>query len=206
MRKSDDTGFYIARFDCDLSSHNLHPELKRDRFIMNETTYFQPYAETNDSMVKIFQEDMKKLLKRMSSILLSICMIITMLPTVAFATEDGVTGDTPVGLSTTYTISGTVRQNGSNNLLEGASVQLINSSDEKVGSAVTTNSSGVYIISDVAPGNYRLVLEKVGYIKATVGTFAVSNANITDFNTTLVPIYTVSGTVSEINGSGLADA
>ncbi|WP_143160524.1 hypothetical protein [Clostridium grantii] len=60
MRKSDDTGFYIARFDCDLSSYNLHPELKRDRFIMNETTYFQPYAETDNSLVKTFQEDMKK--------------------------------------------------------------------------------------------------------------------------------------------------
>ncbi|QUI25374.1 SDR family NAD(P)-dependent oxidoreductase [Vallitalea pronyensis] len=59
MRKADGSGFYLARFDCDLSQKNLHPELKKDRFIMNETTYWQPYAETDVNMVNKFQADMK---------------------------------------------------------------------------------------------------------------------------------------------------
>jgi len=60
MRKANEPGFYLARFDCDLSQKNLHPELKKDRFIMNENAYFQPYAETTEDMKKIFLNDMKK--------------------------------------------------------------------------------------------------------------------------------------------------
>lgn len=149
---------------------------------------------------------MKQLLKRMSSILLSICMIVTMLSTVTFATEDAVDSGMPLGTSsiTTYTISGTVSDVSSP--LEGASVQLKNGSDN-VGSAITTDNNGAYTITDVVPGTYTVEVSKTGFITGTISSFVVTNENVNNGDFTLsAPIYTVSGAVSDAKGNVVTDA
>lgn len=193
---------------------------------------------------------MKLIWKRIGSMLLSVCMVMTMLPTVAFATESRTTiaasslcehhqhtedcytntltcdivqnsGDPEATGSnathihgeecyestldcqfvckecaaersnsqmrtTTYTISGTVT--GVNGSLEGATVQLKNSSGGNVGSAVTTDNSGGYTISGVAPGDYTIQISKAEYTTGTISSFEVSSADVTGKDITLVAV------------------
>ncbi|WP_206458738.1 S-layer homology domain-containing protein [Anaerovorax sp. IOR16] len=146
---------------------------------------------------------MKKTRARFLSILLTVCMVLSLMPTVAFATEGGVTGDTTAGTSTTtYTISGTVSDG--SGVLADATVQLLNHQNTPVGSAVTTDTDGNYTIGSVETGWYTIEVSKVGYTTVNMGSFQVYNTDITGKDTTLDAIivtYTVSGTVRNADGT-----
>jgi len=74
-------------------------------------------------------------------------------------------------------VNGIVTESGTGTLLEGVSIQILNSSY----SASTTNASGVYTINNVTEGNYDIKASKPGYATITTNVAISTTNNIVNF-------------------------
>ncbi len=90
-----------------------------------------------------------------------------------------------VEITPAYSITGKITDGDTSAVVSGASVQLKNSSGN-VGSAVTTDSNGNYTISNVVNGTYTIEVTATGYIKGTIDSFSVSDANVTNNDKQLI--------------------
>lgn len=95
-------------------------------------------------------------------------------------------------------ITGTVTDQGSNPV-DGATVAISG------GASTTTNASGLYTLSSVAPGTYDLTASKSGYASSTETGVVVSPDAATTQNFTIVAAGTLSGTVTDGTNGGSED-
>ncbi|MEA4986546.1 MAG: S-layer homology domain-containing protein, partial [Anaerovorax sp.] len=139
---------------------------------------------------------------------------ITATITLVVITADDITGRNHAlaPVAATYTVSGTVSDDSTDAGLAGATVQLKNNGSA-VGAPATTDASGNFTISGVAPNGYTIQVSKEGY--GTVeGTVTVNNADLPNNQFTLRPINTAGfilklgdtelnpTTTTEISGNG----
>jgi hypothetical protein len=103
-----------------------------------------------------------------------------------------------------YTVSGTISLSGGG-YASGASVQL-KQSGTAVGSPVYADGGGAYTITGVGVGTYTIDVSLAGYATGSIPSFGMSSANVTGKNLTLMPTYSVSGTISLSDSGNLAGA
>lgn len=96
-----------------------------------------------------------------------------------------------------YTISGTITGPVQGN----ATITLSGAADD----TVTTNTTGAYSFTTVAPGNYTITPSHAGYIFTPASTNLTINADTTAVDFTSIAVYTISGTVSD-SGIGIGGA
>jgi hypothetical protein len=77
-------------------------------------------------------------------------------------------------------------QDSSGALIPGAKVTLTNSATQQV-RTLTTNGSGIYSFSELAPGSYTVTASAVNFASATVSNVAVAAETPRDVNVTLQP-------------------
>ena len=145
-------------------------------------------------------------------------LLVTVSP-VAAASATGKNFTLPAVVKTTYSISGTVRNNATSALVPNVDVSVSSPSGSgplEYGSA-TTNANGAYTISQLLPGSYDLKFDpprttnlQHGYRNATATTnFSVStpaavtitSASLTGKNIRLPAGYKISGKVTRSNGT-----
>ncbi|NOY50316.1 MAG: T9SS type A sorting domain-containing protein [Chlorobi bacterium] len=110
-------------------------------------------------------------------------------------------GTTTQNFSLTYktgTLTGTVSDN-SSNVVSGATVQITG------GSSTTTNASGVYTITGIAPSTYTVVASKTGYASSTQTGVVINPDASTTQNFTINSAGTLSGTVTDGTNGGTED-
>ncbi len=81
------------------------------------------------------------------------------------------------GIPTRASISGTIKGNDTNSGINGATVQLKNTSGDLL-AEFTTNSSGQYSFNDLAVGTYSIKASATGYRSGTVSNIVLQTANI----------------------------
>jgi len=77
-------------------------------------------------------------------------------------------------------ISGTVTDDDTGDLIEGATIVLSN------GATTTTDENGEYSFENVLPGNYTILFNAVNYVDLETNQFAVVNGQTTEVNAALV--------------------
>jgi len=102
---------------------------------------------------------------------------------------------TQLGSSASYTVSGTVRSS-AGAALTGATVNL-------AGKTTTTSSTGAFSFTGIAAGSYTVTASQSGYHAYSSGSVTVGANQVVSVTMALLPVYTVSGTVTSSTGSGL---
>lgn len=108
----------------------------------------------------------------------------------------------------TYAVSG-VATKSDGGAASGASVMLVNASDNSDAGQSPTNAAGEYIITGVAAGTYKIVATLSGYETASVDGVKVVDANVTAASMVLqkitVPTYAISGVVTKAAAAAADD-
>jgi hypothetical protein len=111
-----------------------------------------------------------------------------------------------------HSVSGTITLDGGSGSITAVSITLskqngVNFSKVE-GFEAHPQSNGSYTIANLEPGTYNINAALAGYTTKGSGSFTVSNADIPNINLTLplVPVYSISGTITLGGGSGTLTA
>ena len=97
-------------------------------------------------------------------------------------------GTISTGGPTTGTLQGTVTESGTTSTISGATVTIVG------GASTTTNSSGFYQFTNVAPNTYSVTASATGYDASTINGVTVTAGNTTTQDFALTPV-TTGGTI-----------
>jgi len=110
----------------------------------------------------------------------------------------------------TFSISGVVTKSDGGGAAAGVSVVAVNTEDNSIAGQAPSNADGEYIITGIASGIYSITASLSGYVTATVENVKITSGDITGQNIvlqkTVVPTYSISGTVTKSDGSPAANA
>jgi Carboxypeptidase regulatory-like domain len=164
-------------------SHDYRGDGERERHLcipmhVRQTSNSTTAAHASESSIK----------KTLGALLLLLCSISTVLRAQSAAS-----------------INGTVKD-ATGAVLPGASVLLTNK-DTGVNQLATTNTSGIYVIPNVRPGTYTLVVNKSGFESAKESQVVLQVNQAATFNFslpvgTLVDVVTVSSAASSVERRG----
>jgi hypothetical protein len=109
-----------------------------------------------------------------------------------------------------FNVSGTVTKSDDGGAAAGASVMLVNSSDNSNAGQSPTNANGEYVITGVSAGRYKVTATLSGYEAASTGEVTIANADAAGNDIVLqkitAPTYSISGSATKPDGSAAADA
>ena len=83
----------------------------------------------------------------------------------------------PEKLKAFASISGKVQDSISGHVLEYATVTLIDKSNEKTLTGTTTNPAGQFVLENIPIGNYKLLIEFIGYKPVTLSNLSITKKN-----------------------------
>ncbi|MDR2287283.1 MAG: carbohydrate-binding domain-containing protein [Prevotellaceae bacterium] len=111
--------------------------------------------------------------------------------------------------SVTYNVSGVITKS-DGGAASGASVMIVNVSDNSDAGQSPTNAAGEYIVTGISAGSYKITATLNGYETGLIDEVKIVDADITGKDITLlkitVPTYSIGGVVIKPDGSAAAGA
>jgi hypothetical protein len=137
------------------------------------------------------------------------CFIGVAVYSLSFSTCKSDSSDSQEEAPLTWNISGTVTKS-DGGAASGASVMLVNTSDNSNAGQSPSNAAGEYIITGVVAGSYKITATLNGYETGSIDAVKIVDSDVTGKDIVLqkitVPTYVIGGAVTKPDGSAAAGA